>query len=113
MVNLKIISTITAVIIAVVIIFTFVGGSGKTITDAGNTITNANNCSESVDGAGIPHVWNETSRLCDNSTGGNVTAALYNLPLNTLFGGSGVLILILMSMILLLVIGWVWKMNKK
>lgn len=110
---------VISIIIAVIVIFSFIAGSTTTMTDSSDTITTANNCSQFEDpSTGIPYVYNSTSGSCHNTTGlGSdvVTAAarLKTLPLNSLFASNGVVWLILMAMVLLVIAGFVLLKKRK
>lgn len=96
---------ILTTIIAVVVIFNFIGTASSNLIDSADSITDANNCSEGVDATGTPLVYNYTDKTCGNSTAnGLYTAKQYDLPLNTLFSRSGVTLLITMSGLLITLI---------
>ena len=107
-VNMKgLLVAILLVIIAFIVIFNFVGTSSTELTTAAESITDANNCSESTthDSTGAALTYNQTSKYCINSTGNDVfLAKQYDLPLNSLFGASGVALLVLMASILIFLI---------
>lgn len=107
---------IISVIIVVVIIFSFVGTSSSNLITGANSITDANNCSEDTysDSTGVELTYNITDKYCYNSTGSALyVAGQYDLPLNSLFSSSGVLLIMLMASILILIIGITIKFGKK
>ena len=109
----KAIVPIVLIIISIIVILTFVGSSASTIVDGGTTITTANSCASNTGTNGEALTFNLTNYNCDNSSDFGVATYDDRLPLNVLFGGSGVLILILMAGILILIIGLVLKRGLK
>ncbi len=96
---------IVLLVVALVVAMTFIGSSSKELTDAADSITEANNCSEGEDNAGIKEYLNVTDGTCHNSTGTIPNArGDYDLPLNSLFSSSGVVLLVLMAALLIFLI---------
>lgn len=92
-------------IIFIILIFQLVGSSAADLRNAADSVTDANNCSTGTDSTGVPLVYNFTDKTCGNSTvGGIYTAGQIDLPLNTLFGRSSVLLLIFMAVIFIIAI---------
>lgn len=117
----KIMTVVLTMIIAVIIIFQFVGTSSDDIVDAADSITDATNCSDGEGVNGEAMFYNASLDLCVNDTPDvgdenysirNSTALDYDLPLNSLFSSSGVLILILMAGILIFIVKLVIGKNK-
>lgn len=106
----KFIVGVVLLIVAIIIIFSFIGGSSAELTSAADSITDANNCSEGTD-----LVYNISDKYCYNSTGTNqiYEAGQYDLPLNTLFSSTGVVLLVLMAAFLIFVVVLVLKFGKK
>ncbi len=105
----KILLPIILVIVSIIIIFSFVGDSSTELVNSANSITDANNCSRGVDAAGVTLFYNITDKFCYNTTpdatgGKDSIAGQFDLPLNTLFSSSGVVLLVLMAMLLVFVI---------
>ena len=102
--------SVILIIVAVVVIFQFVGTSSSDLAAAGNSITDANNCSEEVnssvyDSTGAVLTYDQSTKYCQNSTGDDFyVAGQYDLPLNGLFGSSGVAFLVMMAAILVFVV---------
>ena len=104
-------------IIAIIVIFNLVGSSSTQLTGGGDSITDANNCSEGVDNNDVALVYNITDKYCYNTspdeTGGKDSIAeQYDLPLNSLFSSNGIVLLILMAAVLLTIIS-IAMMKKK
>lgn len=99
---------ILGIVLVFIVLVSSLGSLAPTITDAAESITDANNCSESTDSAGVELTYNLTNGYCYNSTGTNLfLAGQYDLPLNGLFSSSGVMVLILMVGFLVSVVGYV------
>ena len=96
----KIMVGVILLIVFIILIFQLVGNSAPELTDAADSITDANNCSTGSDSTGTPLSYNFTSKGCFNSTGDELyTAGQFDLPLNALFGRSSVLLLVFMVVI--------------
>ena len=106
----KVVIGLVLMIVFIILVFLLVGNSAESIIDAADSVTDANNCSLGSDAAGIPLSYNFTDKTCGNSTdGGLYTAGQFDLPLNSLFGRSGVLLLVFMAVILIVSIVVVLK----
>lgn len=108
---------IVTLIVAIIIIFNVVGNSANNITDAADAVQYATNCSDGVGVNGESLYYNSTLDLCvnDSKTGANCrnsTATHYNLPIESLFGASGVLLLVFMAGLLLFVVRIVLKKHE-
>lgn len=118
MVNIKgAIAGIIAFVVVLVIVFTFISNSTGDLTRATDSVTDANNCSDGTDTEGTTLKYNASNGYCYNTSAGNDTqmylAEQYDLPLNSLFGSSGMLMMIMMASILLLIIGISLKFKLK
>jgi len=107
--NIKVLLTaLIFLIVTIVVVFTFVGNSAGELNTAEESITDANNCSSHTDlGEGTKAIYNTTDDTCysGNSTGEKLyLAGQYDLPLNTLFGTSGVLMLVMMASIMIFIV---------
>ena len=114
----KVIVSAVTVVIAIILIFSIIAGISTTLRQGAESVTEANNCSLSLDGAGTSHWYNITDGFCWNSTGADGTGVPEfdggkSLPLASMFSSGGVLILILMGSFLLLLIGIALKGAKK
>lgn len=97
------------VIIAILIIFSFISNASTSMRQSAESISDANNCSDTTDGAGVAYSYNITSGLCQNSSVGaedlyDTFDGTYDLPLSALFDVGGVAMLLLMAGILIAVI---------
>lgn len=101
-------------IIFVILLFQIVGSSAFDLRNAADSVTDANNCSLGTDAAGETLTYNYTNKFCQNSSGGQAyLAGQYDLPLNSLFGRSSVLLLIFMAVVLIIAVGTVIMGIKK
>lgn len=107
------ITLIIIVIITLVVVFSFVGNTSPTITDAANSVVYPHNCSSGKDAAGKTLTFNLTSLQCENSTGGQFAARIDAMPLVSLFSPSGVLLIILMAAIFIVALVLVIYMVKR
>jgi hypothetical protein len=97
-------------VVFVILIFQLVGNSAGDLTSAAESITDANNCSDGTDSTGATFTYNQSSKFCVNSTDDKVyLAGQIDLPLNTLFGSGGILMLIFMAVILIIAVMTVIK----
>lgn len=109
--TIGVITGIIFIVILIVVILNIISGMSTSITDAGDAVTNPNNCSDAndVNFGNTPAVYNITDGYCynDSSVGGGkgYEALEYQLPLRTLYGSSGVILLVLMASLLILLIG--------
>ena len=102
------------VIVLFIVVFSIIGGTAENLTDAGDSITDANNCSLGTDAVGSKLVYNISDKYCHNSSGyQEYVAKQYDLPLNTLFSSSGVVLLILMASLLIVLIILALKFGRK
>lgn len=98
----KTLITVIGVIITVIILFSFVGGSASTVINASNSVLYPNDCDATDDSAGAPYYFNVSDGDCYNSsTASQGTAELDRLPLSALFASNGVILIILMAMLLI------------
>lgn len=96
---------VVLVIVTLTIIFSIVGSSGDEITGAADSVSDPNNCTESLDSTGTAMTYNITSDKCYNSTGDETfSPTKYDLPLAGLFSSNGVVLLVFMAAILIFVI---------
>lgn len=112
----KVVIGVVLLIVAIILIFLIVGNSAGDLIDAADTITEANNCSLGEGNDGVAFTYNATDKSCYNSTpaqAAQYVALQYDLPLNTLFGKSSILMLIFMAVILIISITIVIKGVKK
>ena len=105
--SIKFITVVIMIVVTIVILFSILGGTQGELVNAGDSITKANNCTLSKDTGGGAMTYNKTSDVCQNSSGGidPVTPDKYRLPLNGLFGSTGVVLLILMAVLFLIILG--------
>lgn len=102
------------VIISIITIFYVIGNMSGNIMGAGESITDANNCTEGTDAVNSEYYYNFSDSYCYNSTGQQVyVAGQYDLPLNGLFSGTGVIVLMLMAVVLLFSIKFSLQALKK
>lgn len=114
MMKTKIITAIVIIIVTIVVLFNIIGNTAGDLTDAADSITDANNCSEETDNTGVKLTYNSTDGYCLNSSGGEVyLAGQYDLPLNTLFGSGSIVMLILMAVLFLVILGTAFYQLKK
>jgi len=102
--NTKTLTTsIILLIVAIIVVFNIVGNTSTNLQGGAESITDANNCSGGVDGTGTTLYYNISDKYCYNSTTGREgLAGQYDLPLNTLFSPSGIVLLVFMASILIL-----------
>lgn len=114
----KMILGIIFLVVIIVVAMSFIGSSSKELTDAADSITDANNCSLGSDASGT-FWYNITDKFCYNSTNvrANATslyeARQFDLPLNSLYSRTGVVLLVMMAALLLVLIGVSLKFFKK
>lgn len=97
---------VVSVLIAVIVIFSFIGNASSSMKESSDSITTANNCSQFSGTDGSAYIYNATSGSCHNTSSDVIaTARLKTLPLNSLFNSSGVIWLIVMAAVLILLIG--------
>lgn len=119
MAKIKIITAIIMMIVGIIVIFSIIGGMSSSIKEGAESITDANNCSLGKDANSAELEYNITNKYCYNTTGnvtarGNVyLAGQYDLPLNSLYGSSGVVILILMAVLLISAVMFGWQVIKR
>ena len=102
---IRVIMAIIFLVILIVVVFSFMGGTSEELKSAGDSITDANNCSVSRDSASQALTYNISDGKCYNSTGGSpFTATQFDLPLSSLFGRGGIILLVMMAAILILLI---------
>ena len=109
------IMTVLTVILGIVVLFLVIGNLAPTIAESGDSITDANNCSEYDDANGNALEYNITDKYCysGNATGNKIgLAGQYDLPLNSLFGRSGVILTIVMISLFIGIITLALKRRK-
>lgn len=106
-------------IILIVLILSVIANLNSSLGDGADSITDANDCSTRSDTNGNALIYNITDKWCYNTTAsaGNTTGAVilagqYDLPLNTLFGRTGVTLLIVMAGLFILLISVALKKKK-
>ena len=107
----KVLVGLLLLVIFIILVFQFLGSSATDLRDAADSVTDANNCSLHSQEGEIG-IYNFTDKVCYNGTSGGqalYTAKQFDLPLSTLFGRSGVLLLIFMSVMLIMVVVTVMK----
>lgn len=103
--QLAMITSVLAVILTIVIIFSFVSGSTTTIEDASKSISEGNNCSENTGLDGSTLTYNASDGGCYMANSSfQVNATMYELPLRSMFAESGVLWLITMAALMIFIV---------
>ncbi len=107
----KVVVGILLLIVFVILLFSLIGGTAGDLTNAADSVTDANNCS--LGASDSPQgllTYNITDKFCYNaSTQAVYLAGQFDLPLNSLFSSGGVLMLIFMVAIFLIAIFTVLK----
>lgn len=110
---MKKVFAVIMVIITVIIVMNIIGHTAGPLKEGADGITEAHNCSEGEDNTGATLTYNSSNGFCLNSTGDKEYAAgYYDLPMNSLFGKTGVVFLCLMAGLLIGLITLVLKFRK-
>lgn len=108
---------IAFLVIGILIAFAFMDGISKPMINAGDNATGQNNCSDSIDGLGVPLNYNASDGYCYNSSATTSPqvhpAKVYSLPLSSMFSSSGIIFLVVMAGVLITLIIFVLRYAKK
>lgn len=101
------VNTMVMVLIVIVVLFSTLAAMIPVAQDTGDSLTDEGACEDEG------HYWNTSTEVCQyNST--NTTAMDYSsVPLGNLFGGNGIVFIIVMAGILILVIMSVMRQYEK
>ena len=112
--NLKIMSIIIT-ILGVIVFFSVIAGVDNVLFDAGYGVQYSSNCDDITLNSADALIYNATVSTVNCSYSGNATvsdqpAHLNSLPMRALFGGGGVMMLMVVGS--LVFVGYNWVMKK-